>query len=330
MAQCRGSFRSRLDLSALIYATEHRSLVSGLPVRTRDLSRTGIGITIVADGADRQVCWPRQGELVRVAVNDTFDGYPLVRQWTGRVAHVPADVDGACARLGIAFEWPDGRGARSRAACPVSCEPPWAADRGRDLDAEHERSAAGYARWASAVALAGFTIDQLTKTWAASAVLGLEGQRELVLDLLAVVPRENAGALASLAADSSLTGPVCALGCLAVVGLSVWRGRLSGPIGGLGGGLLAAGMLGNSADRLALGHVRDFLVSHWVPCWVFNIADVFIVVGALCWLGTRLVNSARGPLLLPSSVTSLDARRSATERIPEERTFSAAIRQQIC
>jgi signal peptidase II len=51
--------------------------------------------------------------------------------------------------------------------------------------------------------------------------------------------------------------------------------------------LLAAGALGNGLDRLAHGHVVDFIhLTHWP---VFNVADIYITVGAvlLLWASRR-------------------------------------------
>lgn len=48
-------------------------------------------------------------------------------------------------------------------------------------------------------------------------------------------------------------------------------------------GMILAGTLGNMADRVAFGHVRDFIKFHnipWVGTWpLFNLADAFICVG---------------------------------------------------
>ena len=53
--------------------------------------------------------------------------------------------------------------------------------------------------------------------------------------------------------------------------------------------LLAAGALGNGLDRLANGHVVDFIhLTHWP---VFNVADIYISVGAvLLVLAARRAN----------------------------------------
>lgn len=49
------------------------------------------------------------------------------------------------------------------------------------------------------------------------------------------------------------------------------------PIAAAAGGLMAGGSLGNLAERVANGHVTDFL---HLPYWpTFNFADTFIVIG---------------------------------------------------
>ena len=68
-------------------------------------------------------------------------------------------------------------------------------------------------------------------------------------------------------------------------------------------------MLGNAADRLALGYVRDMLRTALLPGWAFNPADVLAVAGVACLLLARAIGRAeadaprprRGP---PCPVTS--------------------------
>jgi lipoprotein signal peptidase len=45
--------------------------------------------------------------------------------------------------------------------------------------------------------------------------------------------------------------------------------------------------VGNTMDRLALGHVRDFLVTWATPTLVFNVADLLVVVGSASLLLAR-------------------------------------------
>ena len=62
-----------------------------------------------------------------------------------------------------------------------------------------------------------------------------------------------------------------------------WRG-----IDALACGLLLAGIVGNTADRLALGYVRDFLVTSAAPGLCFNIADLYVIVGGVALVIARV------------------------------------------
>jgi signal peptidase II len=58
--------------------------------------------------------------------------------------------------------------------------------------------------------------------------------------------------------------------------------------------LLAGGALGNGLDRLARGHVVDFIhLTHWP---VFNVADVYITMGAVLLMLVARNANARPPL----------------------------------
>jgi lipoprotein signal peptidase len=93
----------------------------------------------------------------------------------------------------------------------------------------------------------------------------------------------NAGCILGLGGDQARTGKV--LGLLGLAGAAVllriayvdrrsWRGADF-----LASALLLAGIFGNTVDRLALGHVRDFLVIWVIPTIVFNVADLLVVLG---------------------------------------------------
>ena len=51
----------------------------------------------------------------------------------------------------------------------------------------------------------------------------------------------------------------------------------------LGIGFLISGAIGNLVDRLFLGYVRDF-ISIRLFNFVFNIADLFITIGVICFV----------------------------------------------
>lgn len=45
--------------------------------------------------------------------------------------------------------------------------------------------------------------------------------------------------------------------------------------------ILSAGILGNLAERLILGHVRDFIKLTFINFPIFNIADIYINIGVI-------------------------------------------------
>jgi signal peptidase II len=89
----------------------------------------------------------------------------------------------------------------------------------------------------------------------------------------------------------------------AVVALSVWMARSRTLLATVALGLIIGGAVGNAVDRLAYGAVVDFALFHvqigqatfnW---YVFNLADVAIVVGVIALLYDSLVGvpAAKAP-----------------------------------
>ena len=54
-------------------------------------------------------------------------------------------------------------------------------------------------------------------------------------------------------------------------------------------GLILSGAIGNLVDRLFLGYVRDF-ISIKLLSFVFNLADLFITAGVICFLVYLLIS----------------------------------------
>jgi lipoprotein signal peptidase len=299
MGTGRESFRYPVDLNAWVHAAER----SPAPARVVNLSRTGAGLWLARPGQDFGM---REGGLARVPARDldvgssvglafahVIKGHPMIGPWLGRVAHVGRASDDLC-RVGLAFDDPLSTSSPGTAGLPwslsvllsdavVTAGP-------RALVPRIDALTAG-------VALAGLAADQASKAWAwsdaVSAAAG--GVLDLVPNVLAVVPSANAGTVASLADGLPLTARLCAVGALTLAALAPsWTARLPGPgvpapyAPAIGSGLLVAGLVGNATDRLALGYVRDFLVSGLFPQWAFNLADVFLLLGALTLLGARL------------------------------------------
>jgi len=108
----------------------------------------------------------------------------------------------------------------------------------------------------------------------------------------------NTGAAFGMLSDSNLFFMV--LSSVVLIALIVLRRHFVGKLMGTGWVLLIAGIIGNVADRMRIGHVVDFLdfqfgSYHWPS---FNVADSCICVAAALFLLSSFQSSS------PSSTTS--------------------------
>ena len=138
--------------------------------------------------------------------------------------------------------------------------------------------------WLSLLVL---VIDQASKFYFESK-LEMFQQIVIIPDLFSWTLAYNTGAAFSFLADSSgWQRWLFALIAIAVSAvLVVWLKRLGRNDTWLAVALalVLGGALGNLYDRVALGHVIDFILVHWQNRWyfpAFNIADSAITVGAI-------------------------------------------------
>ncbi|HVZ03437.1 signal peptidase II [Hyphomicrobium sp.] len=146
-----------------------------------------------------------------------------------------------------------------------------------------------YAPLALAVIVATVAADQLHKWWMLSVFdIGNKGRVE-VFPFLDLVYVKNIGISYSLFNQESLLGQYMLAGFAAFASLCLWlwlNRSGAGMLMAIGLALIIGGAIGNAIDRLRLGGVADFFSLHafgfhW---YVFNIADVAIVVGVAALL----------------------------------------------
>lgn len=146
-----------------------------------------------------------------------------------------------------------------------------------------------WGRWSTlglSTALAVAVVDQLHKWWMLN-IYGIaeRGRVEVTpfMDLVFVI---NTGISYGLFNQETQAGQLMLAafaGAVSVV-LALWLARSAdGPVMAVSIGSIIGGAIGNAVDRLHLGGVADFFSFHafgyyW---YVFNIADVAIVVGVL-------------------------------------------------
>lgn len=127
--------------------------------------------------------------------------------------------------------------------------------------------------WIAAVAVAA---DQISK-----ALVVRGGEAALLPGVVAIRPTVNTGMAFSMLRGLGLLLTVCAAAL--VTALAGWlilskRPQPSGLRAGLW--LIVGGGLGNVIDRIAYGHVIDFIELELIHFAVFNVADMAICIGA--------------------------------------------------
>jgi signal peptidase II len=156
-----------------------------------------------------------------------------------------------------------------------------------------ERS--GLTGWVIAGVLTIVALDQLTKSWAVSALA--TGPKQIIGDTVELNLTRNGGS-----AFSRFQGitPILAVGAviITIVLVRVLRGTTD-RILIIGLALVLGGALGNLLDRIfrspgfMRGHVVDFVAVGWWP--VFNLADSCITIGGIL----LVVRSLRAPAAEP-------------------------------
>ncbi|MCL6269481.1 signal peptidase II [Sansalvadorimonas sp. 2012CJ34-2] len=128
--------------------------------------------------------------------------------------------------------------------------------------------------------------DQLSKHW----FLGnfsLYEQFVVIPDFFSLTLAFNKGAAFSFLSDAGGWQKWFFIGVAAAVSIMLlgWMSRLSEQqkMQAAAFALILGGAVGNVIDRVALGHVVDFLLFHYKTSWyfpAFNLADIAITVGA--------------------------------------------------
>ncbi len=152
-------------------------------------------------------------------------------------------------------------------------------------------------RWLGLSALV-IVLDQLSKAWITSHFV--LGESLTVLGVFDLVLAHNTGAAFSFLSDAG--GMQRWLFTVIAVVASVWivwllRRHGAQTLFALALSLILGGALGNLIDRIAYGHVVDFLHFHWNEHYfpAFNIADSAISCGAFLLILDSLKERKHGP-----------------------------------
>jgi len=149
----------------------------------------------------------------------------------------------------------------------------------------------GLSRWILfwSIAVIGTAFDLVTKTIVFSRVGYPAPSRSIVPHILELQTSQNPGALwgfgATLPGSSVIFAALSVVAAIFICYYLFILGASSSRVLTVALGLIMAGAMGNCYDRLALGHVRDFVHFHVdairFDCAIFNFADNMLIAGAI-------------------------------------------------
>lgn len=133
------------------------------------------------------------------------------------------------------------------------------------------------------VATISLCLDQATKYWVVQNFNLLETQ-PLIPGVFHFTYVRNTGAAFSLfAGNTSILRWLSLFVSLGLMGFALFGGKLK-KLEQISYGLLLGGAIGNGIDRFIFGSVVDFIDLRLIRFAVFNLADVSINLGIICWL----------------------------------------------
>lgn len=127
-----------------------------------------------------------------------------------------------------------------------------------------------------------FAFDQLSKYWAL-VIINIDERPPLqITPFLDIVMAWNKGVSYGLL-ETNFQQILVVMSVFISIVLWIWLARASAALGAAGLGLIIGGALGNAVDRVVHGAVADFVHLHWGTWswYIFNVADIAIVVGVL-------------------------------------------------
>ena len=122
-------------------------------------------------------------------------------------------------------------------------------------------------------------LDQLSKIWAINDLKAI-GSIPIIQNVFHLTYVENRGAAFGMLENNQIIFVIVALAA-SILGLYYLHTKKINLIGKTGIILIISGAIGNAIDRLRLGFVVDYFDFRIIWEYVFNIADVFVVVGTI-------------------------------------------------
>lgn len=134
-------------------------------------------------------------------------------------------------------------------------------------------------------------VDQITKYWART-YLAEQGSIVIIDDFLHLTYVENRGAAFGMFQGGS---HIFAIMSIAVVVALIFYLKKSNAdkVQYYMASIITAGAIGNLIDRLSLGFVTDMIDFRGIWQWVFNVADIYVVVGTILLLCAIMIDERK-------------------------------------
>ena len=122
-------------------------------------------------------------------------------------------------------------------------------------------------------------LDQLSKIWAINDLKAI-GSIPIIQNVFHLTYVENRGAAFGMFQNNQIVFVLIAL-VASIFGLYYLHKKKIPMVGRVGIILIIAGAIGNLIDRVRLGFVVDYFDFRFIWEYVFNVADIYVVVGTI-------------------------------------------------
>ncbi|MGL5439079.1 MAG: signal peptidase II [Filifactoraceae bacterium] len=130
-------------------------------------------------------------------------------------------------------------------------------------------------------------IDQLTKYWARNYLSEVDSI-EIIKNFLHLTYVENRGAAFGMFQGGSFIFGIISI--IVLLGLFIYLNKSKSPkVQYFIGSIITAGALGNLIDRFKFGYVTDMIDFRGIWQWVFNVADIYVVLGGVAFLWVIMI-----------------------------------------
>lgn len=166
------------------------------------------------------------------------------------------------------------------------------------------------------VAVLALIVDQLVKYWTTVKIVVDTGEAKLIPGFIHLANVHNTGAAFSFLEGARWFFVVLCILFVAVVVYVLVRNIVRQPLARWMAVLVMAGAIGNCIDRIVCGYVVDMFEFEFMRFPVFNVADIYITVGAVIFCVCILLEKPAKKTAAPSAATKTAAPAAAAKPAP--------------